>query len=205
MSKRLGPILAILALSAAVPARALADDDEKKEEKKSFDTDVVAALDRYPPFSTRFKVLAAGIVVTGTAWGVSYGIARGWPEAPCHVTLVGAYGPDGKTPCSSGPPGYNQLGIPIVGPWIALAKSGCPTDNPTCQTGSIVGRGVAYVLDGIIQAAGLALVVEAVVMKTEPADSNKTSAFALRYRGVEVRPVPLTTAGGAGFGVVGTF
>jgi hypothetical protein len=202
MTLRLAPILAILVASASFSVQARADDDEKKPAS----SDSAASLDRYPPFSTRFKVLTAGLVITGAAWGVSFGISRGWPERPCHVTLAGSFGPDGKTPCASGPPGYNQLAIPVVGPWIALGKSGCPTDNPSCGGGSIGGRGVAYVLDGIIQAAGVALILESIIMKTEPPESKtKTSAFALRYRGVEMTPLPMASPAGVGMGLVGTF
>jgi hypothetical protein len=209
MTLRLAPIIAVLALSAALPARAFADDDEKKSEKSEksdkAESEMAASLSRYPPFSTRFKVMAAGLIVTGAAWGVSFGISRGWPEAPCHITLAGSFGPDGKTPCASGPPGYNALAIPVAGPWIALAKSGCPSDNPQCNGASIAGRGVAYVLDGIIQAAGVALFIQSLVMKTEPVESNKTSAFALRYRGLSATPVPLALPSGGGLGLVGTF
>jgi hypothetical protein len=203
MRQGFAPILAVLVVSLALPARAFADDEEKKPEKPESET--ATSLDRYPPFSTRFKVMAAGLVVTGAAWGVSFGISRGWPEAPCHITLAGSFGPDGKTPCSSGPPGYNQFGIPVAGPWIALAKSGCAVDNPACQTASVVARGVAYVLDGIIQAAGVALVIQSFVMKTEPLESNKTSAFALRFRGLSMTPVPVPLPSGGGLGLVGTF
>jgi hypothetical protein len=203
---RLVPILGVVLAVSAIPARGFAADDDDEKKKPVAEGAAAVSPDRYPPFSTRFKVLAAGLVVTGAAWGVSYGISRAWPEQRCHVALLGPVYPDGKTPCASGPPGYNQLAIPIAGPWIALARSGCPTDNPTCSGGSIAGRGVAYVLDGLVQLAGLALMVQAAVMKTEPADSpKKTSAFALRYRGVEVRPLPIATPSGGGVGLVGTF
>ncbi len=103
-------------------------------------------------------------------------------------------------------PGSAQLKIPIVGPWIALGKSGCASDDPNCS-GALVGvRGGLYVLDGIAQIAGLALITEAIVMKTESRPDKKAAVFpALRFRGLEVSAVPVTSPTMHGIGLVGTF
>ena len=215
--------LALATLAHAPRARADegdADKGDKTTEKEKTadksadkDKDAGAAPElRYPPFSTRFKVLTAGIVVAGAAWGVAFGASRGWPEQTCVIGVTGPVTPGSANtpnpiPCQSGPPGSNQLGIPFVGPWIALAKSGCPTDNPACLVATPIGRGFAYVIDGVVQLGGLGLIVQALVMKTESTSdpAKKGSALTLHYRGVEMTPVPLAGPGAAGLSLIGTF
>lgn len=180
--KLLAPTVALAVLFAAGAAHAQTSEE---------------MVVRYPPPLVRLKLAAVGVALTGAAWGASFAAAQAWPEVtqPTDGTVV-----------SSGPPGSNQLKIPIVGPWIALAGSGCSSDNPGCSSGVIVARGFLYVLDGIVQLAGLGLIAEAIVMKTEAAPRKlSASLFGLRYRGVEVRPAPMTASGTTGFGLVGTF
>jgi hypothetical protein len=196
------------------------DKDRDKDKDADKDKDLGAAVElRYPPFSTRLKVLTAGVVVAGTAWGIAFGAARGWPETTCVIGVTGpvtpgSAGTPNPIPCVSGPPGSAQLGIPIVGPWIALGKSGCPSDYPNCSVSVPVARGFGYVIDGVVQLAGIGLIVEAIVMKTEsgsaePAkkkDSGVTlSGLTLRYRGVEMTPVPGAGPSATGLSIVGTF
>jgi hypothetical protein len=187
-------------LLCATPVRAWAQDVEKKPAEG----EVAAQENQFPPFSVRFKVLTAGIVVTGLAWGVSFAASRAWPENACHITVAGAFDAHNQ-PCASGPPGSAYLAIPVAGPWITLGKSACPSDNPLCGPAAIGARAAAFVLDGIVQAAGVGLMLEAIIMKTEPLGGNKASAFALHYRGLELKPMPLVTPGMSGLGVVGTF
>jgi hypothetical protein len=146
-------------------------------------TDAPAAV-HYPPPLTRLKLIGFGLLIAGGAWGASFGTATNWPTVP----------------------GSAQLKIPVVGPWIALGKSGCASDDTACGAGTIGVRGALYVLDGLAQLAGLGLIVEAIVMKTESAPEKKTSAWpALRLRGVEVSAVPVTSPLMKGVGIVGTF
>lgn len=207
------PLAALLALAlvTAATSSARAEEGEKEKDKDS----VAAAETRYPPFSNRFKVLAAGVAITGAAWGVTFAASRGWPERTCIVGAAYAYVPGSVsptnplgTPCASGPPGSSQLGIPIVGPWIALGKSGCASDEPTCSVAKPILRGIAYGIDGVVQLAGLGLIVEALVMKTEPSGSEpakKSSPLALHFHGLEMTPLPVVTPSMSGIGVIGTF
>jgi len=143
-----------------------------------------APVVHYPPPLVRLKLIAFGLLITGGAWGASFGTATNWPTVP----------------------GSAQLKIPVVGPWIALGKSGCAPEDPACGAGTLGLRGALYVLDGIAQIAGLALITEAIVMKTESPSKTKASAFpALRLRGVEVSAVPVTSPLMKGLGLVGTF
>src|SRR4051812_38365689 len=63
-----------------------------------------------PPSSVRPKLALGGVAVAGGAYAMSYAMASNFPEVP----------------------GTTELKIPIVGPWIALGKSGCATDDPDC-------------------------------------------------------------------------
>ncbi|MFT3774856.1 MAG: hypothetical protein QM820_56630 [Minicystis sp.] len=183
--------VSLATLAAATLALAPSAHAQKAEDKPS---DLVgvpvpaeasdAPVVHYPPPLVRLKLIAFGLLITGGAWGASFGSATNWPTVP----------------------GSAQLKIPIVGPWIALGKSGCASDDPQCSGGTIAVRGALYVLDGIAQLAGLGLIAEAIVMKTESAPEKKTSLLpTFRYRGVEVSAVPVTSPTMRGLGFVGTF
>jgi hypothetical protein len=147
---------------------------------------------RYPPPLVRLKVIAAGFVVTGLAWGVSFACASIWP-----------YVPNPAPGAESGPPGSGQLKIPVVGPWIALGHSGCAPDEPFCGAAKVGVRDALLVIDGIVQAAGVALMLEGVIMKTSP--ERKKKSLALEVGGVEMTPAPLLTPTMQGMGLRGTF
>jgi hypothetical protein len=206
--------LASVASLSSVPARAQDPDKKPGAETEIGAVDKPAARPvvdqgpeevRSPPFSTRFMVLTAGLLVGGSAWAFSYAASRGWPENVCHITVAGAFNYAGQ-PCVSGPPGSSQLGIPVAGPWIALGKSGCASDEPNCGSAKIGLRAFAFTVDGIVQAAGVALIIQGLVMKTEPpGTAKKPSPLAIHYRGVEAQPSPVLSRGMQGLGVSGTF
>jgi hypothetical protein len=200
------------AADKAATEKTAAEKAAAKPADKPSDKDSAAPVElHYPPPSVRLKILTAGVLVTGTAWGIAFGVSRGWPEQTCIITSIGpltpgSAGTPNPIPCTSGPPGANQLAIPIVGPWIALGKSYCPSDYPNCGVGPPVARGVGYVIDGVVQLAGIGLIVEALVMKTESTGpTKKSSPLALRYRGVELTPVPIAGPSATGMSLVGTF
>jgi hypothetical protein len=99
---------------------------------------------RYPPSSVRFGLIAGGVGVTGLAYGLGAMCAGIWPEVP----------------------GSDWLYAPVIGPWAALAQSGCAADDPDCSA-IIYVRGVLYVLSGIAQLGGLGLIGEGTFMTTE--------------------------------------
>lgn len=183
-------LLAFASLSVASAAHAQTAVIQPLDAPRPIDTVVgvpvasEAPVVHYPPPLVRLKLIAFGLLITGGAWGASFGTATNWPTVP----------------------GSAQLKIPIVGPWIALGKSGCAPEDPGCSAGTVGVRGALYVLDGIAQIAGLALITEAIVMKTESPSKAKSSAWpALRLRGVEVSAVPVTSPLMKGLGLVGTF
>jgi len=193
-------LLAAVLLSA--PRVARADDTEKEKDK-----DKAALVEgevelHYPPPSTRWKVLAAGVILTGGAWGVSFGCAEEWPWVdprlqPKVVTATTQLIP-------SGPPETPWLKVPVIGPWVALGKMGCGSDQTTCGP-AIGARVAAYIIDGIVQLGGIALITESIVMKTEEQAAPKDSAFTFRRGSFALSPVPVVTPTMSGLGFSGTF
>ncbi len=136
---------------------------------------------RYPPSSVRPRLIVGGIAVTGIAYGAAF---------------LGAE-------AGSTWPGAAELKAPVVGPWIALAKNGCPLDDPGCDA-FVYLRASLLVIDGLLQAAGLAIVAEGILMKTEavpvtPASPTKPVAS------FTWQPAPFVTPTSAGLGFIGTF
>jgi hypothetical protein len=124
-------------------------------------------------------VIAAGVIFVGVGYGGALGTAYGWADAP----------------------GSDELKIPVVGPWVALANAGCPPGQTEC--GASLGlRTFLSVLEGLVQLGGLAFVAEGVFMTTEAVPNEparKTSSAFI------VRPVPLITPTFAGAALVGSF
>jgi hypothetical protein len=137
---------------------------------------------RYPPSSVRPKLIVGGLVISGLAYAASIASAVSWPEVP----------------------GIDNLKIPIVGPWLALGKSGCASDDPDCGA-KVYFRGVFYVIDGIAQLAGLGLIGEGIFMKTEGKPAPKKSLALGLPGGVTLHPVPMASARFTGLNFVGTF
>ncbi|MCC6552805.1 MAG: hypothetical protein IT372_07255 [Polyangiaceae bacterium] len=132
---------------------------------------------RYPPSSVRPRLIAGGLVVTGLAYGAGFLAASSWPEVP----------------------GSSELKIPVVGPWMALAKNDCAPDDPDCGF-ILYMRGFLTIIDGLMQLGGLGIAGEGVFMTTEASSTPEARPAAIR-----VRPTPIVAASGAGLGVVGTF
>ncbi len=167
MKRLLSLSLAALALTAIGTARA----DEPAEDLATAPAREVPL----PPSSVRLKLALGGIAIAGGSYAASYAMASNFPEVP----------------------GMTGLKIPIVGPWIALGKSGCASDDPDCGA-KVVLRGFFLVLDGFAQLGGLGLIAEGVFMKTDASAAKKASAFT-------IRPTPLVTGSVTGLGFVGTF
>lgn len=168
--KLLLPISLVMlgALAITATSSARADDEPVAE--------APAKVSPNPPSSVRLKLALGGVAVAGGAYAFSYAMASNFPEVP----------------------GANELKIPIVGPWLALGKSGCATDDPDCGA-KVVLRGFFLVIDGLAQIGGLGLVAEGVFMKTDPSAPKKPAAA------FTIRPTPLVTGSVTGIGFVGSF
>lgn len=181
--KRQAPLSALTALAllgAATTARA---QEARPADEAKLPAADVAPVVHYPPPIVRLKLIAVGLVIAGGAWGAAFGSATNWPTVP----------------------GSAGLKIPVAGPWIALGKSGCASDDPNCSGATIGVRGAMYVIDGIAQIAGLALITEAIVMKTESPQKKAGLLPSFSFRGVEVSAVPVASPVMQGIGFVGTF
>lgn len=127
---------------------------------------------RYPPSSVRWPLILGGIGFSAIAYGVTAGVGAAWPDAP----------------------GASSLYLPLVGPWVALGKNGCPAAEPDC--GAIVYvRGALEIVSGLAQLGGLVVAAEGILATTE-APKAETSRFVV---------LPSVGAHHAGLAVGGSF
>lgn len=178
----LSAVLFLGLLGAAPPAAA--QQAQKPTDLVTVPVHAEAPVQHYPPPIVRLELIGVGLLITGGAWGASFASAVNAPTIP----------------------GSEQLKIPIAGPWIALGKSGCASDDTACSGATVGVRGALYVLDGIAQLAGLALIAEAIVMKTEaPKAKRGASLLGFRAGPVEMRALPIASPTMHGVGFVGVF
>lgn len=139
----------------------------------------------YPAPSTRTSLVLVGVGATAVWYGAATGMSYLFPNAP----------------------GAPQLRIPVAGPWMALAHTGCAASDPGCSTLIVVLRAILTSIDGVAQAGGLAVAGEGVFLPTMEQPS-KTGAWhqPKRERAFEIHPVPLMAGrDGIGLGVIGRF
>lgn len=133
---------------------------------------------RYPPSTVRPKLIAGGLGLIALSYGTGF--------------LVSELAPD--------QPGIAKLQIPFAGPWMAIPENRCIEYASTDCTPELVGRGFIYGIAGLMQIGGLALVTEALVMKTQaPAPPRPAPDMAF------VAPIPIVSPTMVGFGLVGRF
>ncbi|MBN2192157.1 MAG: hypothetical protein JW751_05025 [Polyangiaceae bacterium] len=126
----------------------------------------------YPPRVARARIAIAGLTMTAGFWALSLGASSLHPDAP----------------------GASSLAIPVAGPWMALAETGCPDDEPDCALFPVVLRAVLTSIDAVAQVGGLAIASESAWLRTAP--RNKT--------GFRATPMAFGRAG-VGLGVRGRF
>jgi hypothetical protein len=123
-------------------------------------------------------VLFTGLAVSGISYGAVLGASYIWPDN--HLS--------------------DELRVPLAGPWMAIARAGCPADEPGCSKVWMVVSGIFIGIDGALQAGGLGIALESAFMPTASAKPRK------RSEAPTVRPVPVVTGrNGVGLGVAGTF
>lgn len=174
-----------LAAEPAVPAPASAADPAGQAAP-----DGRVALSSLPPVendapvelpdeSARVNHIVAGAVTTAVWYGVAVGHSLLWSDNP----------------------GAEKLRLPIVGPWLSLAKTGCPKDEPDCSTALVVVQAVLTTISGVGQLGGIAVIAEGLFVPTRNDTPSQSSTPTLR---ASVQPI---TPGrdGVGLGIVGTF
>lgn len=133
-----------------------------------------------PPPGARFTHVVAGLSATVVSYGLATGFSYLFPEVR----------------------GSKDLRIPIAGPWMTLAQTGCPTNDPNCSAAPLVFTGIFTVLSGVTQIGGLAVAGEGLFLNTSSGAKRASRAAT----GPTLRAVPMDFGrNSAGMGFVGTF
>src|SRR6187431_1048830 len=140
------------------------------------------ALEEYPPPAARRNLLVIGLASTAVWYGGA---------------LAASYAVDDPTMAK-------DLRIPLAGPWMSLSHTGCG-GGPQCNTLLVVLGAIATTLDGIGQAAGLALAAEGFFMPTQEPKRARAALRAKRYKDFDLRPTFDAGKNSVGFGVLGIF
>ena len=143
-----------------------------------------------PPPSAKTTHIVAGLATTAVSYGLALGASYLYAEEDFR--------------------GSKDLRIPVVGPWMALGKTGCPTSSPDCSTATLVIGAILTIVDGVVQVGGLGIVGEGLFLNTSSKPATQKAELgpsAQRHAtGPVVRAVPMNFGkDGAGLGVVGTF
>jgi len=184
------PLAAILGLAAgstprraaAQPTAAAAPAAAEPDLSEPLPATPSVKLDEYPPPSAARTLLIAGLA-SSAVW---YGAALGTSYAVDDPAMA------------------KDLRIPVAGPWMALTHTGCGGGSE-CNTLLVVLGAIATTLDGIGQAAGLALAGEGLFMSTQEPKRARAALRAERHRNFDWRPTFDAGKNSVGFGVVGVF
>jgi hypothetical protein len=139
----------------------------------------------YPPPSTQPALFFVGLGATAGWYGAALGFSYLWPDAP----------------------GADDLRIPVVGPWMALADTGCADTNPNCSIFIVVLRAILTTMDAVGQAGGVAVMAEAIFLPTqEAAPAPPRRRPRLQREGATLLPAPMLAGqDGVGLGIIGSF
>jgi hypothetical protein len=131
-----------------------------------------------PAPETRWELVGTGLAITGVSYGLALGASYAFPDARMA----------------------NELRIPLAGPWMAIADTGCRDDEPDCSTVLLVFTAVLAGMDGVLQAGGLGVALESLFLPTAAPKPPASSVAPT------LRPVPYVAGRDAlGLGVAGTF
>jgi hypothetical protein len=122
-------------------------------------------------------LLIAGGVTVASWYALALGSSYIWPDT------VGA----------------KDLRIPVAGPWMSFAHSGCGR-VASCSEVIVVIRAIATALDGVGQATGLAIAGEGLFLPTQ--EPKRVPAESARF---ELHPSFDAGKNTVGFGVLGVF
>ena len=128
------------------------------------------------------------LVLTGAA------ISVGWYAAGTGMSFLF---PDA--------PGAKDLRIPVAGPWMALADTGCADNDPGCSGFTVAIRAILTVMDGVGQIGGLLLVGEGLFLPSSGAAAPRPRKKAAVFRPTQVRPTPMVGRHSVGLGLSGRF
>lgn len=138
-----GAAAAVLCSSVLLSVSAHADEPVAPEEDTNPKTK--------PPASARVNVVLVGLAVTAGWYGVAAGTSYLWPDSD----------------------GASALRIPVAGPYMALAKTGCSDAEPDCTTLTVVVRTVFTALSAIGQTGGVLAMGEGLFLPTADGASRR--------------------------------
>lgn len=124
--------------------------DEPIEPEKNTNPSVL------PASSARPNLILVGAAITAGWYGASYGMSYLWPDS------------DGAEP----------LRIPVAGPYMALAKTGCSDRETSCGTFTLVLRTILTGLAAVGQTGGVLAMVEGVFVQTSSTRERPSRAAA---------------------------
>lgn len=143
-----------------------------------------------PPPSTRPNLVLVGAAVAAGWYGAAYGTSYLWPNADAA----------------------SSLRIPVAGPFMYLAKTGCTSRESSCTTLDVVVRTILMSLSAVGQTGGILAMVEGVFVPTSSAPPNASRASHARAPTVHVAIAPTgagasetNRANGLNFEVFGEF
>jgi hypothetical protein len=140
-----------------------------------------------PPPSTRWLLVGAGLGVTSAFYVAGYGIGEMWPDAPGKV----------------------HLKVPVAGPILDLAHTGCPKNDSDCSKVELVVRTVLITLDALGQVGGVGLLLEGALFSpsgVEPPRTGQNYRLTRRAESPSIVAVPWTDGQtGIGLGLAGRF
>jgi len=132
-------------LAAAAAGLLLAAPDARADEPVQADKDSNPSA--VPPPSTHVNLLLLGAGLTVGWYGAAYGASYLWPDSD----------------------GASSLRVPIAGPYMALAKTGCSDREKavsSCGTFTLVLRTILTGLTAVGQTGGVLAMVEGIFVST---------------------------------------
>jgi hypothetical protein len=182
----LGPMRALPRFLGAVAlvAVTLGGGDAGADEPKPPERDTSPAV--FPDGPTQPNLLLIGGVVTVVWYGAALGTSYLWSDSPSA----------------------SALRIPVAGPYMALAKTGCGSQEVGCGTLTVVIRTLFTSLSAVGQVGGLLAMAEGALLPTAAAERDVSSVFRLAGESgeAEVRLEPAQVgASDLGLSLTGAF
>src|SRR5260221_9940241 len=135
-----------------------------------------------PPPAARVNLVLVGAAVAVGWYGAAVGTSYLWTRSDAAPSLR----------------------IPIAGPYMALAKSGCSGREPDCTTLTVVLRTLLTTLSLVGQTGGLLAALDGAFVPTRAASPDVRPRARARAAHVAVLPTSVG-ASGAGLAVIGDF
>jgi hypothetical protein len=143
----------------------------------------------HPPAGTQGRLILTGAGLTVGWYAAAVGMSFMWQNAP----------------------NASELRIPVAGPWLALADTGCGSKERECETAVVVFRTAVTIISGVGQLGGLLVLVEGLFVNSGTGGAPPTRPTAAGrdvrdWAGIDWSPTPVALPDGSlGIGVSGRF